>query len=143
MVKHHPCQDPGLRRQLRIAARQMRHEPTQAENDLWQRLRNRQLSGYKFHRQYSIDRFIVDFTCLSAALVIEVDGDVHRQQVEADQEREQTLTDLGFHVLRFTNDQVIHQVDGVLQQILNSIIASKDTPSPKSGFDDFGEGARG
>lgn len=63
----------------------------------------------------SIDRFIVDFVCPKHALVIEVDGDVHRQQVEADQEREEILNRLGFRVIRFTNAQVLDHTDRVLQ----------------------------
>ena len=140
MTKHYPRQDPQLRGKLRVVARQMRHEPTPAEDLLWQRLRGSQLNGYKFRRQYSIDRFIVDFYCPSAALIIEVDGEVHQQQVEADQEREQGLMELGFRILRFTNAQVLGQTEQVLQQVLDSLVG---TPSPKSGFDDFGEGAGG
>jgi very-short-patch-repair endonuclease len=140
MAKHFPHQDEKLRGKLRIVARQMRHEPTLAENLLWHRLRAFRLSGYKFRRQYAIDRFIVDFYCPGTGLIIEVDGEVHRQQVEADQEREQVLTGLGFRVIRFTNAQVLGQTDQVLQQILDAL---EGTPSPKSGFDDFGEGDGG
>ena len=107
---------------------------------LWQRLRAFRLNGYKFRRQYSIDRFIVDFYCPGTGLIIEVDGEVHRQQVEADQEREQVLAGLGFRVIRFTNAQVLGQTDQVLQQILDAL---EGTPSLKSGFDDFGEGDGG
>jgi very-short-patch-repair endonuclease len=140
MVKHYPRQDTQLRGKLRTVAREMRQEPTPVENLFWQRIRARQLCGHRFHRQHSIDRFIVDFVCSKAALVIEVDGDVHRQQVEADQEREDILNRLGFRVTRFTNPQVPEQTDQVLQQI---IYALEGTPSSKSGFDDFGEGAGG
>src|SRR5690349_14827718 len=107
MPKHFPPQDAKLRGKLRIVARQMRHEPTLAEDLLWQRLRVFRLNGYKFRRQYSIDRFVVDFYCPGTGLIIEVDGEVHRQQVEADQEREHILAELGFQVIRFTNAQVI------------------------------------
>jgi very-short-patch-repair endonuclease len=117
MVKQYPHQDPILQRKLKTIARQMRHEPTPAEAILWQRLRDRQCSGLKFHRQYSIGRFIVDFFCSRAGLIVEVDGDVHQQQIEADLEREQILTGLGFHVIRFTNAQVLEQTDQVLQKI--------------------------
>ena len=145
MVKHFPRQEPRLRGKLRTVARQMRHEPTPSEAVLWERLRGRQLSGHKFHRQYSIDRFIVDFICTSLALIIEVDGEVHQQQVEADQEREQILTELGFRVLRFTNAQVLEQTDQVLQEILTALTtASEGTPSPDlPGFGKTGEGAGG
>jgi very-short-patch-repair endonuclease len=121
MVKHTPRKDPVLREKLRTIARQMRHEPTPAEGYLWQRLRGRQLDRYKFHRQYPIDRFIVDFYCSSAALIVEVDGAVHQQQGEADQEREQFLTALGYRVIRFTNTLVLEQTDLVLQKILETL----------------------
>jgi very-short-patch-repair endonuclease len=150
MAKHYPRQDPRLRGKLRTAARQMRQEPTPAEAWLWQRLRGRQLSGHRFHRQYTIDRFIVDFFCSSAAVIIEVDGDIHQQQVEADQDREQFLAGLGYRVLRFPNTQVLDQTDQVLQQILEALaedppsisgpLSSTGTPSPLSpGFGESGD----
>ena len=118
MPKFSPPQDQRLRDELRAIARQMRHEPTQAEALLWQRLRNRQLCGYRFHRQHRVDRFIVDFVCLRAGLVIEVDGEVHQQQIESDHERDQILKGLGYYVVRFTNTQVLDYMDEVLQTIL-------------------------
>jgi very-short-patch-repair endonuclease len=136
VVKHYTHQDKNLRGKLRTIARQMRHEPTPSEDLLWQRLRGRQLAGYKFHRQHPIDRFIVDFTCPSAGLIVEVDGEVHKQQVEADQEREQILNHLGFRVIRFTNNQVLEHTEHVLFQILDAL---KGTSSPLSGFDERGE----
>ena len=84
-------------------------------------LRNRQLCGYRFHRQHQIDRFIVDFACLQSRLVIEVDGAVHQQQVAADLEREHILESLGYRIIRFTNHQVLDETDQVLQKILASI----------------------
>jgi very-short-patch-repair endonuclease len=140
MGKHFPSQNSRLRGKLRTAARELRHIPTPAEDMLWWRLRGRQLSGYKFHRQYAIDRFITDFYCAKSGLVIELDGEIHQQQIEADEEREQILTALGFRVIRFKNDQVLCQTDQVLQRILDTL---EGTPSPKSGFDDFGEGDGG
>ena len=99
----------------------MRHESTVAEALLWKHLRNRQLCGYRFHRQHQIDRFIVDFVCLQPKLVIEVDGAIHQQQVEADLEREHILESLGYRIIRFTNHQVLDEIDEVLQKILTSL----------------------
>ena len=113
--------DQRLRDKLRPIARQMRREPTPAEALLWTHLRNRQLCGYHFHRQHQIDRFIVDFVCLQSKLVIEVDGAIHQQQVEADLEREQILKSLGYRSIRFTNDQVLDETDQVLEKILASL----------------------
>jgi very-short-patch-repair endonuclease len=94
----------------------------------WQRLRARQLGGHRYYRQHLIDRFIVDFVCVKAALVVEVDGDIHLHQVEADQEREECLHDLGYRIIRFTNDQVCDRTNQVLQQVLAAL---EDTPVPK------------
>jgi very-short-patch-repair endonuclease len=95
----------------------MRHEPTPAEEALWQALRNRKVAGAKFRRQFSIDRFIVDFYCAEAKLVIEVDGEIHRQQEAEDQARQTFLETQGFHVLRFQNEDVLKRIDTVLTRI--------------------------
>src|SRR4051812_15603413 len=87
----------------KLLAREMRREPTGAENHLWQRIRKQQVLGFKFRRQHTIDRFIVDFFCTEARLVIEVDGIIHDDQQEADQLRTEFLENLGLRVLRFTN----------------------------------------
>ena len=95
----------------------MRKEPTPSEALLWHRLRKRQLRGYKFRRHHPVERFIVDFCCPRAALIIEIDSEVHQNQIESDLEREQILTGLGYRVIRFTNVQVLNQTDHVLQTI--------------------------
>jgi very-short-patch-repair endonuclease len=117
MAKHYLSPDPVLRRKLSVAARQMRQAPTPAEAVLWEKLRGRQLAGRKIHRQHQIDQFIVDFYCPDAGLIIEVDGKIHHQQAEADREREQLLTALGFRVIRFTNEEVLDQTEQVLDRI--------------------------
>ncbi len=76
---------PDLWEKLKPLARQMRTQPTPAEDILWQHLRNRQLLGYKFRRQHSIERFIVDFFCNQAGLVIEVDGPIQQYQKQEEQ----------------------------------------------------------
>ena len=98
-------------------AQQLRQEQTPAEQQLWARLRHKQLYGLKFRRQHPIGRFIVDFCCLSHALVIEVDGDSHSAQEAYDQERTAWLEDRGYRVIRFTNRQVERQIDAVLDEI--------------------------
>lgn len=94
----------------------MRADPTPAENHLWQRLRRKSL-GVKFRRQQVIDRFIVDFYCAEARLIIEVDGIIHEYTQAEDAIRQAFLESLGFRVLRFTNGEVFQQTDGVLEQI--------------------------
>jgi very-short-patch-repair endonuclease len=85
---------PARRKHNVHAARSMRHTPTRAEKTLWQRVRNRQVGGLKFRRQHSIDRFIVDFYCAEACLVIEIGGPAHAES-NADADRQHTLESLG------------------------------------------------
>ena len=121
MVKENPHQSPYLSGTINNIAMKNRHEPTPAEALLWQLLRGRQVAGAKLRRQHPIDRFIVDFCCPRAHLIIEVDGEIHNQQVEADQEREQALMDLGYRILRFTNDQVLQTPEKVLLKIQQNL----------------------
>jgi len=107
---------PGLWQKLKPLAQQMRHEPTPAEQRLWQRLRKCQL-GVKFRRQQVIDRFIVDFYAREARLIIEVDGPIHQYSVEEDLIRQEFLESLGLRVLRFTNDMVFDAMPEVLAAI--------------------------
>ncbi len=102
---------------LKPLARQMRREPTAAENRLWQRLRNKQILGYKFRRQHAIDRFIVDFICNQAQLVIEVDGEIHDYTQEEDGIRQDFLESQGLRVIRFRNEEVLNNIDGVVKEI--------------------------
>ncbi len=101
----------------KILAREMRTQQTNAENHLWQRIRKEQVLGFKFRRQHTIDRFIVDFYCTKARLVIEVDGSIHDEQQENDQLRTEFLENLGLRVLRFTNGEVLQQPDAVIERI--------------------------
>lgn len=99
-------------------ARRMRHEPTKAEKLLWQKLRRRQLGGYKFRRQHPIGNYIVDFYCAETKLIVEVDGDIHAYQESYDKERTKDLEALGYQVVRFWNEQVLKETIGVLEMIL-------------------------
>jgi very-short-patch-repair endonuclease len=98
----------------------MRHQPTPAEGAIWQLVRNRQVAGLKFRRQHAIDRFVVDFFCAEARLVIEIDGSAHRSP-NADAERQEILETLGLRVLRFTNDEALHDPDGVRRRIARTL----------------------
>lgn len=108
---------PRLWEQLKSLAREMRCAPTPAEDRLWQQLRSRQLGGFKFRRQHTLDRFIVDFYCSKVRLVIEVDGPVHLYTPEEDAIRQAFLENAGMRVLRFTNEQVETNVESVLAEI--------------------------
>tara|TARA_R110001592_G_scaffold18643_3_gene77120 strand:+ start:100 stop:3954 length:3855 start_codon:yes stop_codon:yes gene_type:complete len=93
--------------------------PTEAEKVLWESLKTKQLDGYKFRREHIIDEYIVDFVCLAKNLVIEVDGGYHNHPEiqEADTFRTENLENLGFRVIRFTNEEVMGNIDSVLEKI--------------------------
>ena len=125
--------DPLFWEKLKLVARQMRREPTAAENALWQRLRGRQLHNVKFRRQHPIDRFVVDFYCEQHKLIVEIDGSVHQYTAEEDAIRQEYLESLGLAVLRFSNDNVFQDLDAVVSAIkawLSSPPESSSPPSP-------------
>lgn len=104
---------------LKPLVREMRHQPTPAEDALWQKLRNRQVQGAKFRRQHSIEGFIVDFVCVEHRLIIEVDGSIHEMpdQQSYDEQRQAFLEAQGFRIMRFTNDAVLQSIDAVVEAI--------------------------
>ncbi len=93
---------------------------TSAECKLWARLRRSALEGFHFRRQQVIEPYIVDFYCHQAALVIEVDGSIHQDQQEYDHQRDLDLQLLGLRVIRFSNKDVNQNLEGVLEEILQS-----------------------
>ncbi len=97
--------------------RKLRKEMTDAERILWRVLRAKQMAGFKFRRQHPYNDFILDFVCLERRIVIEVDGGQHDVQAEADMIRTDKLTRSGFRVLRFWNNEVINQLEGVKEKI--------------------------
>ena len=102
---------------LQDFARTMRKQPTEAEDRLWQALRDRRLMRLKFRRQMPVGRFIADFICLEAKLIVEVDGSQHGGSLR-DSERDQELSRRGFRVLRFWNDDVLRELDSVCDTII-------------------------
>jgi len=97
-------------------ARELRSHQTDAEQKLWLQLRAHRFMGLKFKRQKPIGRYIVDFVCMELHLVIELDGGQHLEN-RADQERDAWLAAEGYRVLRFWNNQVLQEMDGVLEAI--------------------------
>ncbi|WP_026870822.1 endonuclease domain-containing protein [Inquilinus limosus] len=95
----------------------LRQNQTETELLLWHQLRDKRIGGLRFRRQYRLGPYIVDFVCLSARLVIEVDGPSHELTFDADARRTRWLEDQGFRVVSFTNDQVMHELAGVVQTI--------------------------
>ena len=109
-------------------ARRLRRNQTDVERLLWFRLRDRRLAGWKFKRQVPIDRFIVDFLCADAKLVVELDGGQHDQDRERDANRTRVLEAMGYLVLRFWNNDVTRNIDGVLEEILSTINQQRSEP---------------
>jgi very-short-patch-repair endonuclease len=109
-------------------ARRLRRNQTDAERVLWFRLRDRRLAGLKFKRQVPINRFIVDFLCSDTNLIVELDGGQHDENKEKNSERTAILESMGYFVLRFWNNDVIRNTDGVLQEILSTIGRHPDKP---------------
>jgi very-short-patch-repair endonuclease len=93
---------------------------TVAERRLWSRLRNGQ-SGFKFRRQMPIGRFVADFACVRAKLVIELDGDPHAFRIEHDRERTAFIESAGYMVMRFWNTDVMTNIDGVIDEIVATL----------------------
>lgn len=114
-------------------AREMRHPQTPAEAIVWRVLRNRQI-GLKIRRQHPIDKFIIDFYCAEARLLIEIDGDSHfnSEQEEYDNERTAYLEELGYKVIRFTNDYVKNNIEAVINEIKRSAEARIERLKNKS-----------
>jgi very-short-patch-repair endonuclease len=108
-------------------ARAMRRQSSEAERTLWKYLRAHRLKGYKFRRQVIIEPYIVDFACLDAKLIIEVDGGQHVEQMAYDRCRTSYLESRGYRVLRFWNDKVLHETQSVLEQIESAL---SNIPSP-------------
>ncbi len=118
--------------QLTERARHFRQPMTPMEERLWAHLRNRQCGGFKFRRQVVLDRFIADFYCAEAKLLVEVDGASHSATLERDAERDTWLALHGYHTLRVSNANVRDHLEGVLIQIQQSCQerATPDTVDP-------------
>lgn len=111
---------------LREHAASIRHEPTEPERQLWQLLRKSRLGGLKFRRQAVIADYIVDFCCPARKLVVEVDGESHVGRAARDEVRTRSLKELGYRVVRVTNDDVLGDIEAVGMMILRAV---EDLPS--------------
>jgi very-short-patch-repair endonuclease len=119
----------GATIEIFMRAEILRKNMTEPEILLWERLNNNQLSGYKFRRQHPINQFIVDFYCHKLKLVIEIDGEIHNKDdvAERDRGREYMLQNFGLEIIRFTNEDVLSDIESVVQQIKQKIIPA---PNP-------------
>ena len=113
-------------------AKALRTNQTEAEQRLWYHLRAHRFMELKFKRQKPMGRYIVDFVCVERRLIIELDGGQHAEQAEYDQHRDAWLRSQGYVVLRFWNNEIMQQLDGVLEQIRGTLTLSP-SPSPASG----------
>jgi very-short-patch-repair endonuclease len=110
-------------------ARRLRRDQTNAERGLWFQLRDRRLQGWKFRRQVPVDRFVVDFLCADARLIVELDGGQHAVRTDADANRAPILQAMGYLILRFWNDDVLKNTAGVPEEIL-SVLNKHDAVPP-------------
>jgi adenine-specific DNA-methyltransferase len=108
-------------------ARDLRKHLTEAERRLWWILRQRQLAGHRFRRQAPIGPYVVDFFCPSARLIVELDGGQHAAEADYDANRTRWLEQRGYRVLRFWNNDVLANPEGVVESMRNFL---PDTPLP-------------
>ena len=135
MTEFHPI----LPDELLFRGRQLRKDSTFPERRLWNAIRGSRLCGLKFRRQHAIGPFLVDFYCREQRLVIELDGASHSDQGQYDLERQAYLEEQNLRVIRFSNDQVLHELDGVVRGILvacgrdpdtGELVSPSDSPRP-------------
>ncbi len=120
-------------------ARALRRSMTDAEQRLWHHLKNRQLDGFKFRRQHPTGRYVLDFYCDDAKLAIELDGGQHADPARAahDDERTRWLAREGVRVVRFWNNDVLTNTEGVLELVRSALA---EAPSPRPSPAEAGEG---
>lgn len=117
----------GIIKQIRD---ELKKNPTEAEIIIWEYLKNKK-TGYKFRRQHIVDNFIADFICLPKNLAIEIDGKIHQFQKEYDQMRTERFIELGYQVMRFTNNEVKEdpiKVYNQIKEILDNLIEPNSPP---------------
>lgn len=130
------------KKSLRTQSRKLRSSMTDAERALWVKLRGKQLLGLQFYRQKTLGNYIVDFYCAAARLVIEVDGSQHYQPDGATQDalRDCYLKSLGLEVLRFSNLEVLQNMEGVLAVISQELETASNQNKTKSPQPPFSKG---
>jgi|SRR5256885_4060460 very-short-patch-repair endonuclease len=115
-------------KRLTPVARKLRRRSTDAEMRMWRHLRARQLEGAKFVRQFPIGPYIADFACRDAHLAIELDGGQHTAEV--DTPRTEVIERFGYRILRFWNNDVLANTEGVLEVIRREILLARNSPLP-------------
>lgn len=123
-------------------ARQLRASQTDAENRLWLHLRARRLGGLKFRRQQPIGVYVVDFFCPERRLIVELDGGQHQDQAEYDETRDAWLKSEGYAVLRYWNNEIMENLEGVLEGIGRVAGIFAEAPPSPQPLSPQGRGAR-
>ena len=116
-------------------ARNLRKNMTEQERKLWNIIKNKQFYGHKFLRQYVIGQYIVDFTCREKKIIIEIDGGQHNEEpnIIYDTQRTKFLTNLGYKVIRFWNNDIDYNIEGVYQKLQDIFDVKNSThPNPPS-----------
>jgi very-short-patch-repair endonuclease len=124
-------------------ARKLRRNQTDAERALWFRLRDRRLDGLKFRRQMPVASYGVDFCCEAARLIIELDGGQHSERSRGDAKQTAVLEARGYLVLRFWNNDVLRNTDGVVEHIIDTLRPVPPHPNPLPNGEREQSAARG
>ena len=119
----------GMQRNVRRFAENLRRNQTNAERKLWRHLRNRRCAAFKFRRQHILGLYIVDFVCLEQKLIVEIDGGQHATHIHYDAKRTAFLESLGCNVIRFWNNDVLRNIDGVLE-VIRKALTEAPHPDP-------------
>ena len=115
------------------SARRLRKHLTDAEKALWSKLRYRQLDGHRFRRQIPLGPYVIDFGCLASRLLIEIDSGQHVDRSEHDTRRTAWLESRGYRVIRFWNNDVMSNIDGVIEMIRTELAATPHPNPPPQG----------
>lgn len=126
---------------LTQAAKELRRNATDAEQLLWKHLKARQLEGWKFRRQEQIGRFIADFVCYEKGIIVEADGGQHAQEKGKDDERTEWLNSQGFAVLRFWNNEILTNIEGVVEVIRMRCKGDSNAPPLSPSLSHKGRGS--
>lgn len=126
-------------RSIVATARKLRRSATDVERKLWHRIRDKQIEDFRFRRQRPIGKFIVDFICIDARLIVELDGGQHAENALGDSKRTEFLESLGYKVVRFWNNEVIENMEGVLERLREELLTTR-LLTPPSALPLAGEG---
>ena len=112
--------------------KRLRYEMTPPERYLWKYLRSRQIHGFKFRRQHGIGPYIVDFYCPEKAVAIEIDGDMHAEEDQRirDKQKEEYFSSLNIQLIRYTNRDVLQNLEGVIEDMLEKLIRISTSQAP-------------